>query len=344
VGATDAPRLTISFFDHCADNLPKQLEMDFCGLAEYLEDEASTPAERSKKADEPSIVPATFSPLRRAKANVTQRFMFTGDVDDATDLDMEGMSTVLSGLGLAHILHSTTKSTLAANRYRVLIPYLTPLSWRDSEAVSSSLQQMIPVFDTKTFDAGRLSIIPRKWHGLPEDYEEWDEATSHHAFIYSGGEALDAHAIMAEFPPIIPDEPDEADLSAILGAAVTDYGSLTDFSSSPLITDVMVSDYHAAPAGGRFYKFMVRIAGRALAKGIAVDEGVILSLARQMNARADNRSRPNGLHEARRALRYAASQHVINQAAHPGPVVSVQEQKLQKEIERLRRRKVKTDV
>ena len=65
------------------------------------------------------------------------------------------------------------------------------------------------------------------------------------------------------------------------------------------------------------------------------DEDIILALGMAMNRRADNRRRPLALREARRALRYAASRHGMQPNFKP----LTHEDILNKEIERLRRRK-----
>ena len=291
--------MIVSFFNDIRDAFPKPEEMSFDDLAARMAADSLIPANRDQKEFTPCIVPATFSPLRRAKANVALRYAFTGDVDDATTLDFDGMRIVLDGLGLAYLLYTTTKSAPDAHRYRVILPFASALSRQDCEAVSSSLHQMLgEVFDTKTFDAGRMSVVPRAWNG------------SHKAFAYRDGAPVDAQAVMEAFPPILAPEEPEIDLTAFLGSQAAWAPNLADFDQTPLVTAAMVDAYHASQEGGRFYTFMCRMAGRALAKGLPCDESVILSLAMTMNARADGKRRENARHEARRAVRFAASRHL----------------------------------
>jgi hypothetical protein len=65
------------------------------------------------------------------------------------------------------------------------------------------------------------------------------------------------------------------------------------------------------------------------------EEDIVLALGMAMNRRADNRRRPLARREARRALRYAASRHGLQPEFKP----RTHEDILNKEIERLRRRK-----
>ena len=132
-------------------------------------------------------------------------------------------------------------------------------------------------------------------------------------------------------------EDDEEVLAAILshGAVDVDFAELTDLDRSPLVTPSMVTEYLSSPQGGRFYRFMCRVAGRALTKGVRCDEDIILALGMAMNRRADNRRRPLARREARSALRYAASQQGQRQDFKPQTPENI----LNKEIERLRRRK-----
>jgi hypothetical protein len=327
--------LIISFFDSAKDNIPKQSDVTFAELASILEAHADCARHRLAKEFTPAVVPANFDPPRRAKVNVQQRFAFTGDVDDGAILDFAEMAMVLGELRIAHILHTTTKSTFAANRYRVIIPFLEPLTTAEYEAACSSIHQMLgEVFDTKTFDAGRLSFVPQAWHGAPEDYETWDDSNAHHAFVYSEGSPLDAHAIMEAYPPKLPQSVTEADLSAYLQPLANVDPDLTDLDLSPLVTERMRDDFAISPPGGRFYRFMIRVAGRALRKGIPVDEHIILSLAMKMNARVGSPKRINARHEARNAIRFAAKHHVEDARL-------TREQEIQKQIQRLQSRKAK---
>lgn len=337
------PDITATFFENVRDNVPNPVELTFPDVADIMAASSVIPVDRADKKTVRCVVPARFAPLRRASANVVEVFAFFGDVDGGKpdDPGFDGMVALLDDLGLAYIVHTTTKSRLSANRYRVILPYACPLTAADGESAWSSIHQMFgSIFDTGTFDAARLNILPWAWFGAPDDCPEWDEADAHHGFRYRDGAPLDAHAVMAAHPPVLArtrQEEDEATLAAILSQAAihVDFAELTDLDRSPLVTPDMVAEYLTSPQGGRFYRFMCRVAGRALTKGVNCDEEIILALGMAMNRRADNRRRPLALREARRALRYAASRHGMRPKFKP----QTHDDVLNREIERLRRRK-----
>jgi len=339
------PEITATFFEHVRDKFAKPVQLTFAELAEMMEDASAIEMHRADKESAWCVIPAHFAPQRRARANVVERFAFTGDVDGDMpgDPGFDGLVTRLNDLGLAHIVHTTTKSTVTQNKYRVILPFSAPLSADDSEAAWSSINQMFgSIFDPATFDASRLSVMPRAWFGDPEhpDFPNWNEADAHHRFSYRDGDPVVAEAIMAAFPPVLAPRCDEDNgeaLAAILSRAAVkvDFADLTDLDRSPLVTPDMVTDYLFASPGGRFFRFMCRVSGRALTLGVNCDEDIILALGMAMNRRADNRRRPLALREARRALRYAASRHGMQPDFKP----QTREDILNREIERLRRRK-----
>lgn len=337
------PDITATFFENVRDNIAKPVQLTFPELAGMMAEASAVPMDRTAKEDAMCVVLARFAPLRRASANVADVFAFTGDVDGdkAGDPGFDGIISWLDDLGFTYVVHTTTKSTVSTNRYRVILPYATPLTADDGEAAWSSIHQMLgSIFDTKTFDAARLSILPRAWFGPPEGRPDWDEVEAHHGFRYRDGAPLDAHAIMAAYPPVLAQthrEEDEGTLAAIMSrcAINVDFAELTDLDRSPLVTTEMVTDYLSSPPGGRFFRFMCRVGGRALTKGVNCDEDIILALGMAMNRRADNRRRPLARREARRALHYAASRHGMQPDFRP----QTHDDILNREIERLRRRK-----
>lgn len=337
------PVITATFFEHVRDNIAKPVQLTFPEIAEMMAEASTMPMDRADKEGAMCVVLARFAPLRRASANVADVFAFTGDVDGdkAGDPGFDGIISWLDDLGFTYVVHTTTKSTVSTNRYRVILPYATPLTADDGEAAWSSIHQMFgSIFDTKTFDAARLSILPRAWFGAPEGRPDWDEVEAHHGYRYRDGAPLDAHAIMAAYPPVLAQphqEEDEGTLAAILAQAAVhvDFVELTDLDRSPLVTPDMVTDYLAALPGGRFFRFMCRVAGRAVTMGVNCDEDIILALGMAMNRRADNRRRLSARREARRALHYAASR----QGMQPDFKPQTHDHILNREIERLRRRK-----
>lgn len=133
--------MIVSFFENTWSKDAQIVTTNFAELAETLRFGSSLTMPRTDKEKVMCVVPAAFDPPQRLKANVTARYAFTGDVDGDTDtiLTFEEMVSILTELGLAFIVHTTTKSTVHQNRYRVIIPYARPLTVEESEAASSSI-------------------------------------------------------------------------------------------------------------------------------------------------------------------------------------------------------------
>lgn len=322
-----------SFFENTWSKDAMVEATTFAELAETLRYASTLTMDRTSKEKVMCIVPAEFDPPQRLKANVVSRYAFTGDVDGDTPtiLTMAEMVSILRELGLAFIVHTTTKSTVHQNRYRVILPYARPLTVAESEAASSSIHQRLgEVFDTKTFDAGRLSIFPQAWTGLPAGTvtpddafanplaKVWDQADEHHAFEADvTGAPIDADQIMADYPPIIRAEVENtasvAEVEAFMESrtvrADVDFMTLTDLDRSPIIRPAFVEEFLTSAPGGRFYRFLNRVAGRALAKDYPIDAHTLVAIGKEMDGRAGNRGRTGIVREAQRALAYAVRQH-----------------------------------
>lgn len=311
--------MIVSFFDTVHDNQPKQFDGDFGEIVGLLRDGSQVSRHRADKEHTLSLVAAEFSPALRKSQNVVSRCAFTGDVDGDMpgDQGYDAMRAKLDQLGVAYCLHTTTKSTVGQNRFRVILPFATPLSAEEYEAVCSSIHQMLgEVFDTKTFDAARLSIFPQAWHGAPSDKPEWDDAQAHHAFDAQVNRPyLDAAVVMQTYPPIVKTKAEVIPVAEILAQMkpVTtdhDYFELIDLNRSPLVTEQIIETYRTAPEGGRFYKFMTSVAMRALHKNLPCDPQIVCALALNLNATSYGaKSRPNAMREAERAVAWAITHY-----------------------------------
>ena len=311
--------MIVSFFKSCEDNIPQTCEMSFEDLTEVLATGSLVAQKREAKEAVMCVVPADFQPAKRASDNAI-RYAFTGDVDGDRpgDPGFDGMVSLLEALGLAFIIHTTTKSTIHCNRYRVILPFTEPLSRQTYEEVWDSINQMLgDVFDAKTFDAARLSIVPCAWHGAPDGYDlvQWVESEAHHGFAAKpDGWSIDAASITLAYPPrprghAVLNAP-TYDVSAVLAAAPPvsdyDYHELIDLDRSPMVRPEAVTDYLTAPSGGRFFKFLCSVASVALLKGLPMDESVIFALGMAMNDRGRDRKR-RSIREARRAIAFVAA-------------------------------------
>jgi hypothetical protein len=316
--------MIVSFFDGCDDNTPNRCDWSFEDLTEVLAFASTVPQKREAKESVMCVVPADFEPCRRASDNAI-RYAFTGDVDGDKpgDLGFAGTVSLLSSLGLAFIAHTTTKSTLHTNRYRVILPFSEPLARADYEAVWDSINQMLgDIFDTKTFDAGRLSIVPCAWYGAPAGYSPltpWDEADSHHGYAACAyGSPIDAEGLLEVCPPRLRATADSfapqiAEIAEILAASPPlsdfDYHQLVDLDRSPLVRAEAIADYLSAPPGGRYFSFLCAVANTAIRQRLPCDETVIHALGLAMNARGQDRKR-RSIREVRRAINFVAGHQI----------------------------------
>lgn len=317
-GSRSLSELVYSFFSNTRTVFPDVASGSFADLVGLLEYASTFERPRADKAATMCVVPARFEPERRAAANVVARCAFTGDVDgDAPgDGGFDWMAEVLSGLGVAYAIHSTTKSDIKNNRYRVILPFSAPVTADEYVASCWCIHSMLgEVFDTKTFDPARLSILPQRWTGEPPHYPYWDETEAHHGLkAETHKPAIDVAWLRATFPaerprlvPTVPSETVATRISEPPPFANFDDAELTDFERSPLVTAKMVSAYNGAVPGGRFFSFMCAAACRAFAMGLPCDPHVILQLGLEMNSRGPrSQRRTDGLREANRAVTFAA--------------------------------------
>lgn len=331
------------FFTNVKDRDVDHHQMDFATLVGLLEDSSGVDWHRTEKEGAHAFIPAHFDPPYRAKANVTARYAFALDADGDRpgDPGFERMLALLDALPFQYCIHTTTKSSVATNRYRVILPCL-PCDVATYEAACSSLDQMLSggegVFDTKTFDASRLSFVPKRWHGSPDRHYEWDEATTHHRFASrTTGDVIDAAHVISRYPPIAPaPEPEPFDHAAWLAARpVTTRASLadlTDLDRSPIVTEEMQSDYLMSSEGGRYFTFLCRVASRAICLSVPPDPDIVHTLGMQMNSRGP-RSKRRSAREARRAVEWSL------QNVAPAKPVKVSDAALLKSLKKLKKRK-----
>lgn len=338
--------MIVAFFSNVKETTVQHTELDFPTLANVFEGLSRQPKNRADKEGTESFIPAIFSPKRRSKTNVQFRHAFGLDVDGDREghLQFDQMVELLDALDLNYIVHTTTKSTNAINRYRVILP-CEPLSVEDYEAACSSLDQALSngkgVFDTKTYDASRLNFVPQDWYGLPKDTPDFPLDDAHQAFrSRTDGKLVPVQDFIAAFPPLPPETKEtvveEFDLETFFATRVVtskhDWWTLADLDQSPLVTQQMRDEYVGSPEGGRYFKFLCRCAARALYRGLPCEPDIIHALGEQMNARGCH-SKRRSLREARRAVSWA----VANHQPTPDPTTSA----LHAALKRMKQRKKK---
>jgi len=302
----------VSLFESCHDRQPQTLETTWGDFIDLMEFAAARPAERSQKTSVMAFTPSTYrAGASRAKANVDRVSMIALDIDDGGSTATQ-MANRLAAHDLAFIIHSTTKSTLDHNRYRIILPLAQPICGeRYPHLFTAARQALDGLPDRACSDASRLNILPRLWTGQPDGSTDWDEGQAHHALLSRHGAPLDAERLIRRFPA--PPEP------SVATVAVTSplYRLDADEEWSRYVTPRMVEAYSTAQPGGRLFRFMAAVATRAIGKGLPIDANLLADLAQTMNANGPQPSRRTGLRrEAQRALNHAA-QYVAAQPAQP---------------------------
>lgn len=310
-------QLSVSFFDNLKDRAPQAVDLTWRDLCDLLADAASIPTDRSLKPEVLAFTPCRYmTGCSRAKRHVAEVFAVTVDVDDGAAMPFVAMVERLTSLDLTFAVHSTTWSSLAANRYRVIFPLARPVAGADFPALYSSVQQAFGgLADRACSDASRLNILPRFWTG--DWVEEIDglerQVEPHHAISFGDGQPLDPDRLMRRFPPIV-----QPEIEPVVISAMIDHPDLADFDRSPIVTQAIVDQYLNSPPGGRLFRFMTRIATRALYREFAITPEIVAALALEMNRRGPAaQARGNLRREAQRAINGAARFVAANPKTQP---------------------------
>ncbi len=310
-----------SSFTNKFDNQPDTFDCTWEGLVDWwrdLSEEPRSPAEKDGddalgvRASCPAICPAEYGEgERRRKVNVLRWHFFACDIDNDDPeamLSKDDAVALMQHWGLGYVIHSSTKSRPHQHRYRLIFKLSRPIEAEEYDRVWASINlKFANIFDVKTRDPSRLFFVPAKWEGSFWFFEtgeggglDVDQVLVDHpveievAKVY---EALPAPKLVQAVGKV-------AEIRAKLLGADT-WADVTDPFRSPFVTERMRSKYQTAIKGGRFYSFMVSVAGSALGKGYPITAEELETLALAMDRSIGGGRRTNSLHEARRALSYA---------------------------------------
>lgn len=301
----------ISIFDSCHDRSPQPATLTWVEFIDLLTFAAEQPASRADKTSVMAFTPSTYrAGASRAKANVQTVSMIALDVDDG-GISAAQIADRLAAHDLAFIVHSTTKSTLAHNRYRIIVPLAEAVQGdRYPDLFGAARQALDGLPDRACSDASRLNILPRHWTGAPEGSADWDEDQAHHALITRQGQPLDAERLIGRFPA-----PPESAFEPVSFLVPIDRDPDSEWGR--YVTPRIFEAYSTAQPGGRLFRFMSAVAVRAIGRGLPISAALLADLAGQMNAMGPRPSRRPGLHrEAQRALDHAA-QYIAGQPPKP---------------------------
>jgi hypothetical protein len=188
----------------------RRLSADWTTCARALLDDVH-PREVPKRAL-PFWSPTVFHGDHRSRANVEAAYAVGFDVDIAPVPDAETLRTIFAGQ--AALFHCSSSSTLAAPRWRLILPVSRPMSGDEYDRVWRAVAALLP------FAVGNEAKDPsRGWY--------WPRVPTEGDFVGDvlEGTPLDVDAILASAPPAAPAPREAAPdarrtaMAAALGAA-----------------------------------------------------------------------------------------------------------------------------
>ena len=146
--------LHVAFFKHKLDNEPKPMLLPWGKLATRL-----TQHERRAEKDGPLWSPAHYPPgSKRGNGSVMGVTAAVGDFDDG--VAWEDVSAALSAY--EYVAHSTFSFTPEAPKFRVVIPFSTPVSRHDWPGIKARIDHHVfgLASDPAAKDASRIYYLP----------------------------------------------------------------------------------------------------------------------------------------------------------------------------------------
>lgn len=315
--------ISFSAFPNTHGRLPDCQTADFAGLVEFLEmmSKDERPATQAHKLGHtPTISPAVYrAGATRANAAVTAwGGWYALDVDDYP-ITVDEAGELMAELGSDYAIYTTTKSTQANQRFRIVAPVDRHILANEIEIFWTGLATIFgDMIDPACKDRARVYYVPATW--LPSS----EVPCPYNRFLASvTGLGMNVDEIIAA----VPDK-----------AAVPVYQALPTVTQVPgmrLATNVSVAFYniwdakivptnildrYAAEAGAghytALYRFMSRVAVHCVRQSIAINVRQLVDLASQANfisAGESFKKRQSGItNEAANALSFAESKRLIN--------------------------------
>ena len=190
--------MKFSRFPDAYTNVPTMLETTWSEFADYLALAATVKAAPCDKASTSLVSPAQYEAgATRANANVLGWDWVGLDVDSKGPQifapTVDDAVQVIDSLGLAHVVYSTTSSTVTNPCFRIVVPLQRMISAAEHAPLWSALDQLFCGWlDPKSKDVSRLLVEPRNWIGADNRLEVCVE-----------GKALDPDWVLAMFPPLV---------------------------------------------------------------------------------------------------------------------------------------------
>lgn len=185
--------------------------------------------------------------------------------------------------GIAMIGHTTTKSTLKAQRWRYILLLSREVTCEEYAGVWRGINLLCDqTVDQHAKNCNRIFYDPAHWTG------------SDNQWFVQDGVALDVDAILELCPPEAP---------AARMPPVELSGMLPMPEGAELVTERMIRDFATAPAGsGRFWHLLLQMATRARHNEWQITDQQLHDEAMQVNDMLGGPKRPGALREAQRAM------------------------------------------
>lgn len=304
--------LDITIFDGARRVDPYGLQITWSNLCDLFEEASVQPWTRGAKLDRIAYVPGQIVG-RRAAENVRHLCFGSYDIDlwagDPRYVSFAEMRTRLDETGAGYILATSTKSLHSGNRYRLILRFDRPILPEHHLATWDHVnEQFGGIFDRSTHDPSRLSFFPAQWEGQPVDPSGrtiWD---------WPADDAFQAFACNREGKPFPLPELSTLSICANTSArgprtrtraAVPDLRAVSQpaqnlldrcaamvppkgshgyaLATNPKNVLYVGSEPFGHVQGGRMFRFLCRVAARALGLKLPLDADLLFDLATAVN-------------------------------------------------------------
>jgi hypothetical protein len=161
----------ITLFEGARDTAPQVFEPEWPDLCEILAGWTNVRCHRSDKLDHGAMIPG-LCVGSRSNANVRFLSALAADFDIGPDdlryLGFHAFCDKLAREGLTFAAYTTTKNSASHNKFRVILPYASPVPVEHCRAAWHACNDKFQgAIDRSTKDPARLSFLPAAWVGNP---------------------------------------------------------------------------------------------------------------------------------------------------------------------------------
>ncbi len=305
--------IRVGFYAGMKDAVGVSYDLDRDDFITLLEAEAAIPADPADKATTAALSTARYPEgVSRAKANALDASAIALDIDEGWTLD--DAEAAVEEMMTPYFIYTTTKHTADQHRFRIVLFLDRPVIADEYEALWFGLAKRWGAsMDVKTRDISRLSILPRRWAGAPNEIR-----------VEREGWPLMVDAILRHYPRNPEPEVEtfrttffdplaqaRANLRKLKNARV-DPDTLIDLDNSPIISARTLSDCLTSGSGGRTFKLLCSVAASAKRQGYDIGIDHLVAISKAFSVRAGRKGIGEFEHrnDSRNALRWAERQVV----------------------------------